>query len=98
MSNPYTGEERREPQPGGWHLKKEVNVTIIISVIGIAITMVTGYSDLKRDIALIQADNVVLHQRDTQLASDTSASVSLIRFQYERLDAKLDRIIERGQR
>jgi Tfp pilus assembly protein PilO len=86
----------RPPEPIGWHLKKEVNLTIIISVICIAITMVTGYSDLKRDIALIQADQLVLHQRDVQQASESAVSMGLIRAQYERLEGKLDRIIERG--
>lgn len=96
MTDRYEGEERRQQEPVGWHLKKEVNLTIIISVIGIAITMVTGYSDLKRDIALIQADNLVLHQRDTQQAVENSSAMNLIRSQYERLEGKLDRIIERG--
>lgn len=91
----YTGEDRREAIPMGWHLKKEVNLTIIISVISIAVTMVTGYSDLKRDIALIQADALVLHQHDAQQISDNSSAMGQIRSQYERLDAKMDRLIER---
>ena len=31
---PYTGEARLVPEDNRWHLKKEVNLTIIISVIG----------------------------------------------------------------
>lgn len=81
-----------------WHLKKEINVSLIISVISIAIAAVTGYTDLKRDIALIQADIVVLHQSDSRQVSDSTAQLSVIRSQYERLEAKLDRLIERGQK
>lgn len=90
-------QDRRTADPVGWHLKKEVNLTIIISVIGIAISVVTGYADLKRDIELIKADAVVLHQHDNQQVTDNERSLSLIRAQYERLEAKLDRLIERAK-
>jgi hypothetical protein len=96
QNHPQPDTTERTPEPIGWHLKKEVNLTIIISVICIAITMVTGYNDLKRDIALIQADNMVLHQRDVEQAAESAVSMGLIRAQYERLEGKLDRIIERG--
>ena len=89
--------DRYAPATQDWHLKKEINVTIIISVIGIAVALLTGYSDLKRDIALIQADNVTLHANDVQQAKDNDSALRLIRAQYEKLDAKLDRLIERAR-
>ena len=95
---PYTGEARLVPEDNRWHLKKEVNLTIIISVIGIAIACVTAYADLKRDIALIKADALVLHQRDTAQSNATDRALDTIRMQYDRLDAKMDRVIERGSK
>lgn len=59
----YSGADRREPVAQGWHLKKEVNLTLIISVIVIAVSVVTGYTDLRKDIELIKADNAGLHQK-----------------------------------
>jgi hypothetical protein len=91
-------QDRRALQETSWHLKKEINVSLIISVISIAVAIVLGYSDLKRDIALIQADQVVLHQHDTQQGNDNERALGLIRQQYERLETKLDRLIERGQK
>lgn len=93
----YPGEDRRAPQEQGWHLKKEVNLTIIISVLGIAVAVVTGYADLKKEIELIKADTAVLHQRDTQQNSALSDAVGGLQRQFDRIDSKLDRLIERGK-
>ena len=92
----YTGPDRRVPRNQGWHLKKEVNLSLIISVIGIAIACVTGYTDLKRDIALMQADAVVVHKKLSDLDAQDDKTLSIIRDQYQRLDSKLDRLIERN--
>jgi hypothetical protein len=89
-------ERRSAPQePAGWHLKKEVNLSIIISVIGIAIACVTAYTDLKKDIELIKADTLVLHQRDTQQGQDLREAMALVREQYREISDRLQRLIER---
>jgi hypothetical protein len=45
MTTKYEYDERRTPEPQeGWHLKKEVNLSLIISVIGIAIDRCPVYS------------------------------------------------------
>lgn len=96
MSEQYQGEERREQVPQPWHLKKEINVSMIISIIGIAVSIVVGYTDLKRDISLIQADIAVLHQRDSRQVSDLEKSIATLQAHYIRMDSKLDRLIERS--
>lgn len=93
----YQGDDRRTPQEQGWHLKKEVNLTIIISVIGIAVAVVTGYADLKKEIELIKADTLVLHQRDTQQNGALADAVGGLQRQFDKIDSKLDRLIERGK-
>ncbi len=95
MATKYEGDERRTPEPQGWHLKKEVNLSLIISVIGIAIACITGYTDLKRDVALIQADLLSIHQKDVELAVQDDKNMIVIRAQYDRMESKLDRLIER---
>ena len=79
----------------GWHLKKEVNVSLIITVIVTAFGCIGGYFDLKRDIALIQADLVSVHLKETELFATDEKNLVIIRAQYERMESKLDRLIER---
>lgn len=93
--NDWDGNDRRTVEAQGWHLKKEVNLSIIISIIGVGVACVTGYTDLKRDIALIKADAVVLHQRDQKMESDTKESIKALQEAMLRMESKLDRLIER---
>lgn len=98
MSDKYDGDDRRAPVPPpdlGWHLKKEVNLSIIIGLIGIAAACITGYTDLKRDVALIQADAQVLHQKISKSEGDLDRSIAVLQAHYVRMDSKLDRLIER---
>lgn len=88
----------RAPTELGWHLKKEVNLSIIISVIGIAVAAITGYTDLRKDIELIKADTAVLHQRDTQNADDIRSTLKATQEHYARLEQKIDRLIERNMK
>ena len=92
----YQGSDRRLGD--GWHLKKEISVSVIISVIGIAIAGLTAYTDLKRDIALINAEIVVLHQRDSKMESDNVRDSETLTARLEKIDTKLDRLIERGKK
>lgn len=86
-------QDRRAPT--GWHLKKEVNLSIIISLIGVGMACVAGYYDLKRDIELIKADAIVLHQRDSRIEVTTKETIQDLQMHLERMEAKLDRLIER---
>ena len=98
MRPTYEGQDRRAPEAESWHLKKEINLSMIISIIGIAVACVIGYSDLKRDIAVLQLDVATLHTRNNKAETDLRDAITLIRSQFERLDAKLDRIIEREKK
>lgn len=96
--NEYHGEERRSisPPEQGWHLDKKVPISIIITIIGIVGAGMSAYGDLKRDIELIKADNIVLHQRDSQNSSDLDRAITTLQAHYQRMDQKLDRLIERA--
>lgn len=93
----WNGENRRASDPQGWHLKKEVNLSIIISIVGVGIACVTGYTDLRKDIELIKADQAVLHQADNRMSTDMKDDIRLLQDQISRMDAKLDRLIERSK-
>ena len=79
----------------GWHLDKKVPISIILTMIGIAGAGMSAYGDLKRDIELIKADNLVLHQRSSKQDDDLDKAISALQSHYARMDAKLDRLIER---
>lgn len=79
----------------GWHLKKEVNLSIIISLVFVGFSCVAGYFDLKRDIELLKSDTVTLRQIDARLEAESQRAILDLRAHLERMDAKLDRLIER---
>lgn len=81
----------------GWHLKKEVSLSVIISVIGVAVAGMTAYSDLKQEIALIQNDVGALHKADGETRETIKDIANRFTITVEKMDAKLDRLIERGK-
>lgn len=85
--------DRRAPQ--GWHLKKEVNISMILAILTIGLSSVAAYYDLKRDIALLQADAVALHKTDARNEDAVHDLAVTFAKQLDRIDAKLDRLIER---
>lgn len=95
ITDSYTGPSRREPEPQGWHLDKKVPISIIFTIIGLAITGFMGFADLKRDVELLKANSVVLHERDTKQENDIRYALEQVREQYKELSAKLDRLSER---
>ena len=87
----------RRKTDAGWHLKKEVSLSVIISVIGVAIAGMTAYSDLKKDIALIKSDVISLRETDHETRETLKETVVRFNLTIDKIDAKLDRIIEKGK-
>lgn len=50
----YQGPDRREAP--GWHLKREVTITQIISIVGILITVLLGWANLDHRLATAERD------------------------------------------
>ena len=80
-----------------WHLKKEVNASIIISIVGVAVAIITGYSELKKDIELIKADILVLHSITGRTTLELKEDRQIMRESLTVLNAKIDRLIERSK-
>jgi hypothetical protein len=94
---PYP-EDRRAPQEQGWHLDKKVPISIILTLVGLAITGFMGFSDLKKDVELLKANAVMLQRTDDRLAVELKESMSMIRAEIGALNAKMDRLIEKSIR
>ena len=73
-------------QPERWHLKKEIQVTHVVSTL-LLVGAVFAYVS-KIDQRLTVVETQLIAQRDSSMVQ---------RAQLERMDAKLDRLIERSK-
>ena len=70
-----------------WHLKKEIQLTHVISTIVVIGAVLAYVSKIEQRLTIFE----------TQLMAQHDAAV-LQRAQLEKMDAKLDRLIERGSK
>jgi 3-deoxy-D-manno-octulosonate 8-phosphate phosphatase KdsC-like HAD superfamily phosphatase len=75
------------PPREGWHLKKEIQVTHLISTAVIAVSAILYVGDIKRDVEVLKARS---DERDK--ASDEA--FRQLREDVKTINAKLDRLIE----
>lgn len=98
MTEPYSGQERRANPPAGWHLKKEIQLGHVITTITLAVSAIVYIQKIEQRIALAEAQIEQLHTRDAATTTELREAMQHVRIQYDKLDAKLDRLIERGTR
>jgi len=94
----FAGIERRLSPKESWHLDKKVPIALIIAMLTQFAGVIWFIGQLAKDIELLKADTAVLHQRDTQQTDSLKEALKLMQDQFQRLDAKLDRLIERGSK
>ncbi len=75
-----------EQTPDRWHLKKEIQLGHLITTFTVAISAVVYISKIEQRVAVIESQ--LITQRE---------SSALLRSQLERMDQKLDRLIERDR-
>ena len=92
--------ERRAipPQTHGWHLDKKVPIGLIFTILVQAGMVIWAIADIKKDVELLKQDTAALHQRDTMQADTLRDAMKMLQDQFTRLDAKLDRLIERDHK
>ena len=73
-------------EPQGWHLKKEIHITHVVSTLMLAGAVFAYVSKIDQRLTIVE----------TQLIAQREAS-AVQRVQLERMDAKLDRLIERSK-
>ena len=73
-------------EPERWHLKKEIQVTHIVSTLMLVGAVFAYVSKIDQRLTVVE----------TQLIGQREAAV-IQRAQLERMDAKLDRLIERSK-
>ena len=84
------------PEQQGWHLDKKVPIGLIFMILLQAGMVIWAIADIKKDVELLKQDNAGLHIRDTQNFDALNAAMRTVNETFARLDAKLDRLIERN--
>lgn len=82
---------------GGWHLKKELQLGHIITTLSVAVSVIWYVGKMEQRIALVEQQ---MHaQREMAVAGDKANFDAVIglRAHLDRIDAKLDRLVERKQ-
>ena len=98
-----TGERRAVmqvalPQPDAWHLDKKVPLSLIFTILIQAAMVIWAIADIKKDVELLKQDAAALHVRDNQNLDALNMAMKSVNDTFARLDAKLDRLIERGMK
>jgi len=73
-------------EPERWHLKKEIQVTHVISTLLLVGAVFAYVSKIDQRLTIVETQ--LIAQRDSTMVQ---------RVQLERMDAKLDRLIERSK-
>lgn len=83
----------------GWHLDKKVPISIIVMIVMQGAAGLWVVADIKKDVEVLKAQGVQqqIQQRDRDERQDKQATDALgqVRAQLERVESKLDRLIER---
>jgi len=87
----------QESKDSQWHLDKKVPLSLIFAMLLQAAMVIMAVADIKKDVELLKADAVTLHQQRQQQSDSFKDAMQQMRDQFSRLDAKLDRLIERGK-
>ena len=69
----------------GWHLKKEIQLGHLITTLTVAISAVVYVNKIEQRVAVVESQ--MLYQKETS---------SVLRSQLDRINDKLDRLIERA--
>lgn len=82
----------------GWHLKKEIQLGHIVTTVVVAASAVVYINKIEQRIAVLESQTTEQQRRDERQDKVTADALHLMRTQLDRIDGKLDRIIERNNK
>jgi hypothetical protein len=85
-------------QNTGWHLDKKVPLSLIFAMAVQAGAVIWAIADIKKDVEVLKVQVSTQGVRDTKQDQDMRDYLNMMRDQFTMLSAKIDRLIERGQR
>lgn len=86
--------DRRQREP--WHVKKEIQIGHIITTVTIAASVVVYINRIEQRIAITEAALAHQRERDMRQDADLVDRAAAIARQLERIDGKLDRLVEKS--
>jgi Tfp pilus assembly protein PilO len=81
-----------------WHLDRRLQITHILSTMALGIGAVMYVGDIKRDVEVLKAQQSAQRERDAKQDQDVAEKLRSVGGQLDRVEVKLDRLIERGQK
>lgn len=78
-----------------WRIDKSISPALIITAVTFIVSGVMAYADLKRNDDLLKAETSNLHGLFTHMEKSEQESLDQVSAQYDSLNAKVDRLIER---
>ena len=90
--------ERNLASKDGWHLDKKVPISIIVTVLTQFVAGVIFFAKLEGRVQSLEAarpeERLSQRERDERQDRENAEAFALTRAQLEKMDAKLDRLIE----
>lgn len=77
-----------------WHLDRRLQITHILSTMTLGIGAVLYVGDIRKDVEVLKVQQVAQAARDQAQDNDRTEQKREIQTQLEKIDAKLDRLIE----
>lgn len=88
--------ERRAPKPEHWTLKKEVQISQIVTVIMISVTALLYVTKMDQRLAIIEQHVIAQEKKDSSQDKAVGEGWARMDRRLDNMDSKLDRLIERG--
>lgn len=82
------------PKQEPWHIKREIQIGHLITTMSVAFSVIWYAGKLEQRIALVEQSVVAQRERDAAQDSAALQAYQQTRAQLDRIDAKLDRLIE----
>lgn len=95
MTDRYNGPDRREPPPKQWHLDKSVPISLIVTLLMYGVAGLWAFADVKKDVEVLKIQTVQQRDRDERQDKVSSEALALVRNQLERMESKIDRLVEK---
>ena len=83
------------PTKESWHLDKKVPLSLIFAMLIQAAMVIWAVADIKKDVEILKSRVATLQDRDDRQDKTLGEVVSRLQTQLERMDGKLDRLIEK---
>lgn len=78
-----------------WHERKGVQVGHILTTVAMAVSAILFITNMREDIAVLKREVLAQQMRDDKQDRDMDSALGKLSERLERIDAKMDRLLER---